>query len=124
LDLTISGRHVEVTDAMREHARDRVQKLERFSPHILHARVTLSIEGERHMAEIVASVRRRSDLVAKCETHDMYRSIDLTTEKIEKQLHKLEERVKDHREGARDKWAERPAAEEGEEEAGETEEEQ
>ena len=108
MDLTIAGRHVDVTDAMRAHARERVHRLERYSPHLTRVTVTLAIEGERHSAEIVAGVRRHGELVAKTETHDMYQAIDQATEKIEKQLHRLERRVKDRRETGRDKWAAPP----------------
>ncbi len=103
MDLTISGRHVAVTDAMREHARQRVKKLERYGSHLMRVKVTLSIHGDRHEAEIVGVVRGRGDLVAKCETHDMYLAIDQTTVKMEKQLHKLEERFRDRRESTRHK---------------------
>lgn len=112
MDVTISGRHVDVTDAMREHARERIEKLERFSPHIMRARVTLAIEGDRHTAEIIVSIPRKGELVAKCETLDMYQSIDLATDKMETQLHKVEERARDRHSTGRDKWAESPPAEE------------
>ena len=101
MDIRISGRHVEVTDAMRAHARERVEKLERYSPHLTHVAVTLSIEGARHTAEMLASFKGRGDVVAKCETHDMYQAIDQATGKIEKQLRKLEARVKDRRDVSR-----------------------
>lgn len=110
MEVSISGRHVAVTDAMREHARDRVQRLERYSPHLMRVTVTLAIEGDRHMAEIVASVKRKGELVAKSQTHDMYQSIDHATDKIEKQLRKLEDRVKDRREASRQQPAEEPEA--------------
>lgn len=101
MDVTISGRHVAVTDAMREHARERVRKLERFAHHLMHAKVTLSIEGERHAAEIVAYVRSRNEVVAKSQSHDMYLSIDQAVARMEKRLHKLEDRFKNRREGTR-----------------------
>lgn len=101
MEVTISGRHVAVTDAMREHARQRVQRLELFARHLMQAKVTLSIEGERHTAEIVGHVRGKSSIVAKSQSHDMYLSIDRATERMEKQLHKLEDRFKDRREGTR-----------------------
>ena len=103
MDLTISGRHVDVTDAMRQHARDRLRKLEKYSHHLMSANVTLAIEGERHIAEIVARVRSRGDLVAKRQTHDMYSSIDQAAAKLETQLHKIEDRFKHHRDSARQK---------------------
>jgi len=103
VDLTISGRHVDVTDAMRAHARERVSRLQKYSPNLMRARVTLSIQGERHIAEIVATVRGRSELVAKCESHDMYLSIDRAAEKVEKQIHRLEERARERRQGGHPK---------------------
>ncbi len=115
MELSISGRNVEVTDAMREHAAKRVQRLERFSSHLMGADVTLSIEGERHQTEIVVTVKRKGDLVAKSETHDMYLSIDQAIAKMEAQLQKFEKRARDRRESGHDKWAEPPPASTAEE---------
>ena len=103
MNVTISGRHVAVTDAMREHARVRAERLERLSEHLMGAKITLSMEGGRQIAEIVASVRRHGEMVAKSESHDMYLSIDQATSKIEKQLQKLEERSRGKRAAARTK---------------------
>ncbi len=97
MDITISGRHVDITEAMRTHAREKVSKLGKYSTHLMRAKVTLVIHGDRHTAEIVATVRGHSELVAKCETHDMYVAIDRATNKIEKQLHRLEERFRSRR---------------------------
>ena len=102
MDVTISGRHVEVTDAMRDHARERVGKLERFSPHLMHATVILAIEGDRHTAEVIGAVRSKGDIVAKHESHDMYLSIDQAISKAERQLRKLEERFRHRRETQRE----------------------
>lgn len=99
MELTISGRHVAVTDAMREHAHARAEKLGRISNHLMHMTVTLSIEGERHAAEIVAKTRGKGDVVAKSVSHDMYVSIDQVVAKLEKQLQKVEARYKDRRGG-------------------------
>ena len=98
VDVTISGRHVDVSDAMKQYARERVEKFERFSPHLMRAQVTLSIEGERHQAEVIGVIRSKTDVVAKHESHDMYLSIDNAVAKAEKQLHKLEERFHSRRE--------------------------
>jgi ribosomal subunit interface protein len=103
VDVTISGRHVEVTDAMREHARERAEKLATLSPHLMHAKITLSIESGRQIAEVVATVRRRGETVAKCESHDMYAAIDEAAAKIERQLHKTEDRFRAKRDAARQK---------------------
>ncbi len=101
MEVTISGRHVAVTDAMRERARERAQRFEEFSRNVMRLKVTLTIEGERHMAEFIATVRRKGEVVARGESHDMYLSIDQAVAKLEKQLHRLEERIKLRRQGGR-----------------------
>ncbi len=100
MDITISGRHVAVTDAMRDHARQRAERLTRME-HIQGVRITLAIEGDRKLAEVIVSVRAHGELVAKSETHDMYASIDEAVAKCEKQLQKIEERFRTRREAAR-----------------------
>ena len=103
MDVTISGRHVAVTDAMREHARQRAEKLEALSQHLMHVKITLSIESARQIAEVIASVRQHGEMVAKSESHDMYGAIDQAIAKIEKQLHKIEDRYRTKRDAARQK---------------------
>jgi putative sigma-54 modulation protein len=90
---------------MRDHARQKADKLARVSTMIMRVNVILTMEAERQMAEVSATVRHRGELVAKAETRDMYASIDQAMIRIEKQIHKLEERIKDKRESGRDKWA-------------------
>ncbi len=102
MELIISGRHVDVTDAMREHARSRAEKLGRVSNHLMHMTVTLGIEGERHTAEIIAKTRGKGEVVAKSVSHDMYTSIDQVISKVEKQLQKVEARYKDRRTGSKE----------------------
>jgi len=97
LEVVISGRHVDVTDSMREHARERVERLGRYSSHLMRVRMTLEIEGDRHLAEVIGVVRSKGEVVGKHESHDMYLSIDHAVLKVEKQLHKLEARFKSRR---------------------------
>jgi ribosomal subunit interface protein len=103
VDVTISGRHVAVTDAMREHAQQRAEKLATLSQHLMHAKITLSIESGRQIAEVIATVRKHGEMVAKSESHDMYGAIDEAISKIEKQLHKIEDRFRTQRAAARQK---------------------
>jgi putative sigma-54 modulation protein len=102
MKLIISGRHVNVTDAMREHARIHAEKLGRISNHLMHVTVTLAIEGERHAAEIIAKTRGKGELVAKSISHDMYASIDQVISKVEKQLQKVEARYRERRNGSKE----------------------
>ena len=97
MDINISGRHVAVTDSMREHARGLAERMEKYSAHLMHVKVTLAIEGERKIAEFVGAVRARGEAVAKVESHDMYLAIDQAAANLDRLLEKHEARFKRRR---------------------------
>ena len=97
MQVSISGRHMNVTHAMREHARQRGERLaEHFIP-VTRLQVTLDVDGKAHIVEMIASLSRGDPLVAHASTEDMYGAIDLAAEKLEHQLRRLKDRVRDHR---------------------------
>lgn len=93
MDITISGRHVHVTEAMKNYAKEKAQRLQKYFERIQHIRVTLNIEGERQMAEIVATAIGGVTLVAHTTEPDMYAAIDLVVEKLERQIIKHKEKL-------------------------------
>ena len=107
MDVSISGRHVDVTEAMREHAKQRGEQLaEHFMP-VARFQVTLDIDGKAHAVEMIASMSRGDPLVAHASTEDMYSAIDLAAEKLEHQLRRLKDKIRHHR----PRHAPEPAAE-------------
>ncbi|NLB17464.1 MAG: ribosome-associated translation inhibitor RaiA [Syntrophomonadaceae bacterium] len=83
----IRGKNIEVTDALKEYVEKRLSKLERFIEDIKVAQVTLSVEGESHKVEVTIPL---NGVILRGEeaTGDMYSSIDLVVEKLEKQIDK------------------------------------
>ena len=74
MNLFITGRHIEITPALKEFAEDKLRKLERLLDGPLEIHVVLGIEKHRHMAEI--QVRSRTALLSGTqETGDLYASI-------------------------------------------------
>lgn len=96
MKVNFTGRHVEVTDALRVFAQERLQKLETYLDDIIDTHVTLSVEKHRHQAEVQLKTRR-DDLVASVETDDMYQSLAQAIEKIEVQAHKQASKRQDHK---------------------------
>lgn len=88
-----TGRHVEVTPALEDHARDRLEKLQKLLPAIVEAHVILSVEKYRHRAEVNVHMRRL-DLSAVHETGDMYASLTQVFEKLERQAQKRKDRFR------------------------------
>lgn len=92
----ISGRNMEVTNALRDTIQSKLGKLDRFFHRELEAQVTLSIEKNRHIIEVTIPFNG-SILRAEEATEDMYMSVDRVVDKLirqlEKQKNKLENRA-------------------------------
>ena len=85
MQITVTGRHMELTPALRDYATAKVNKLTKYIDNILEAHIVLSVEKYRHLAEITIHLDG-VNINSKDETEDMYASIDQVVEKIERQL--------------------------------------
>lgn len=103
MNISITGRHTSVTEAMKRQATDKLSKLEKHNDLVTRAEVVMNIEGERHMAECIAHTKVGGRVVGKAEHTDMYAAIDLLLDKMEHQLVKQKEKVKDERKHQRTK---------------------
>lgn len=95
MQLSVKGRNVEVTDALRTYAEEKVQRMGKYLEGIGFGNVVLSVEKHRQIAEVTLRVR---DLTVRAEesTDDMYSSIDLVAEKLERQILRHKERIAAH----------------------------
>ena len=85
--ITITGKNIELTDGLKEAVTERLSKLEKYFAPETEAHVTLSVEKERQKVEVTIPMKGsyiRSEQVSS----DMYVSIDLVEEVIERQLKK------------------------------------
>jgi putative sigma-54 modulation protein len=82
----LTGRHVEITDALREHIDKKLEKLSSYGDNITDVRVVLSVEKYRQFAEITVSGRGNTKFHSHEATDDMYVSVDKAIEKVERQL--------------------------------------
>jgi putative sigma-54 modulation protein len=87
----VTGRHIDVTDAMKNYAREKLGRIMHERPHINEVHVIMDVEKYRHRVEV--SVRGKNlDLFCREETADMYASIDRVLQKLERQLRRYKER--------------------------------
>lgn len=100
MNVEITGRHIDITPAIRDFTSDKLQKLERCIDEIMEAHVILSVQKHRHTAEIVIKARNRT-LTGNDETGDMYASIGNAVDKIEKQARRLKDKWTTRRKHAR-----------------------
>lgn len=94
MKITISGKNIDVTEGLRAAVQDKLGKLERYFTPDTEVIVTLSVEKERQKIEVTIPVKGniiRSEQVS----NDMYVSIDLVEEVIERQLRKYKTKIVD-----------------------------
>ena len=95
MQLTVSGHHIDITDALRTHVSDRFDKLQRHIDHITKIEVTLIVEKQLHKAEASLHVSG-ADLFASAESDDMYAAIDALADKLDRQIIKHKEKHRGH----------------------------
>jgi len=95
VNVSVAGRHMEVTDAMRSYVEEKAGKLPRFYDGLHSASVTFAMEGTEYVVEIVAHGRRKRVFVARHQGKDMYACVDQCVHKVEEQLRRHKDRVRD-----------------------------
>ena len=112
----ISGKNIDVTEGLRDAIQDKIGKLEKYFKPETEVHVTLSVEKDRQKIEVTIPVKGniiRSEQVS----NDMYVSIDLVEEIIERQLKKYKNKLVDQKQANhffRDEYIERDYIEEEE----------
>lgn len=89
----IRGKNTEVTPPLREYVEKRVGKITRYFGNIDEIAVLLAVEKDRHIVEVTAEVPGGLILRGEEATGDMYTSIDLVIEKLERQIRKQKTRL-------------------------------
>lgn len=87
MKVTVVAKNIELTPALKEMVEKKISKLEKyFEPHV-EARATLSVQKARQIMEVTIPF---NGVILRCEeaTEDMYKSIDIVEEKLERQIRK------------------------------------
>ena len=95
MKINIIGHHLEITDGLKDHIGNKLKKITGRSQDILEIKIILSVDNITHNAEGNIYLPK-TDLHAKCSSPDMYQSIDLLVNKLDKQIIKHNEKMKDH----------------------------
>ena len=96
MQVHITGRHVEITDGIREHVYAKLNRSLNGLTRIQDVQVVLELQKRTHTAEIVAQGKNHIHVEAESSSENMYTSIDEAIEKAERQLRKLRDKVQEH----------------------------
>ena len=89
---------MELTDAMEDHIKRHVDKLPHYYDRLTSLHVTLALDSGSHMTELLAH-SHKTTFVAEFASHDLYESIDLAFQKLERQLVRHHDKLRSRRAG-------------------------
>lgn len=96
MQYTVTFRHMEASDHLKEYGRDKLARLEKYLDAVLDAEVVMTVEKFRHKAEVLI-VSDGLKIKAEEETEDMYSALDMVVDKLEKQIKRHREKQKSHK---------------------------
>ena len=99
MQLSSTFRHMDASQAVREYAAEKLDKIRKyFNKDPISAHAVFAVErGFNHVADINITLPNGIVINAKEVTEDMYSSIDLATARIERQVRKWKEKIRDHK---------------------------
>lgn len=98
MNIRITGRHLDVTDAIREYVEKKIGRLERYYNRLLELEVTLDGQGAQlKKVEILAKPANHELFVAREEAEDLYACFDAALDKMERRLSRWKEKSRDDR---------------------------
>jgi putative sigma-54 modulation protein len=95
-EIRVTARHVQLTSAMSDYARKKIEGLPLDFPRVIDAHVILDINRYLHRCEVVLSCNRHIHIQAEHQSEDMYASIDRCVDKVARQMRKKKTKEKDH----------------------------
>lgn len=98
MQMNISGHHVELTPALRAYVTEKLQRLSKHFDHLISIDVILKVEKLDQMAEATVQAAGRT-LFADASAQDMYAAIDALSDKLDRQVRRYKQRLRDNHHG-------------------------
>ncbi|MEX2672686.1 MAG: ribosome-associated translation inhibitor RaiA [Phycisphaeraceae bacterium] len=97
MDMKISGKHMDVTDAIREYIERKAGRLPRYFDRIQEIVVILEQHDRKFEVEILLHIEHHDPIIAKHTQEDLYACVDQSVDKAERQLTDLKERLRNRK---------------------------
>jgi putative sigma-54 modulation protein len=95
---TISGKHIEITEAIRKHAEEKASKLPKYYDSVNQVEVIIDgSEGGNKSVQVIARAEHSKVFVGTETGGDAYRCIDMAVHKLERQLRRTKSRERDNK---------------------------
>jgi len=97
VEISVIGRHVKVSEEVKEYATRKVAKIEKFYDRIQHVDVVLDHEGDQYTVDMIVNVAGRDNFIAHERGEDTFALIDLIIDKLKRQLRRHKERLRNRK---------------------------
>ncbi len=99
MQTSVTFKNLDPSDNLKSYVKDKLDRFDKFLDNPAEANVVLAVEKFRHIAEINI-MGDRLTINSKEELNDMYSAIDMALDKIEKQIKKSKEKIRERRSGS------------------------
>lgn len=99
MDITITGKHMPITEAIEEHAREKASKLSRYYDRLTKIDIIVDKSDDQRNFEVefLAHIDGHENMVATTTHEDLYHGLEHAVKKMERQLTDLKEKLRSHR---------------------------
>ncbi len=98
MQINITGHHVKVTSSLKDYVEKKFERLTRHFDHVINIHVILNVEKLIHRAEASLQVSGNK-IFADASNESMYAAVDSLVDKLDRQIVKHKEKLKDHHQG-------------------------
>ncbi len=94
MNITISAKHMDLTEPIRTYVNQKVSKLPHFFNRLQEIRVIIEKIPNGYHVEVMSDVEHHKDFVANSQHRDLYACVDLVTDRAVRQLHEWKDRIR------------------------------
>jgi putative sigma-54 modulation protein len=95
MNLSIQGHHIDVTPALREYVKSKLDRIRRHFDQVIDVSAVLGVEKLEQKAEVTLHVKGK-DLFAEAVDTDLYAAIDIVADRLDRQVLKYKNKRQDH----------------------------
>jgi len=92
MNLHLTGRHLEITPAIRDYATGKIGKIKRHFDNVIDVNIVLSVEKLKQKAEATVHISGK-DVFVECDDENLYAAIDTLVDKLDRQVMKHKEKL-------------------------------
>jgi len=97
LNIKVNARHMDITEAIRDHCQEKATKLQRYYDRIINVDVIVDLDAGTPTVEVVVQASQNNTFVGKHRGQDMYGCIDNAMHKVEQQLRRYKDKVRNRK---------------------------